>query len=146
VIAENAALSRLRPIPDGPDQWEIHRSSEDSGLGGAAPEGDRDNVLTHPEALYTKIFYWPDNDYVKGRVSTGLQGAPSRDSPTRGYETWLKEPHGALPRKYYLFVHLFIQSVDMGFDRFLRKLSDGDRAVVIAAQVGDHGEQAWGCS
>jgi hypothetical protein len=26
-IAENAAISRLRPIADGPNQWEIHRSN-----------------------------------------------------------------------------------------------------------------------
>jgi hypothetical protein len=30
-IAEDAALSRLRPIHDGPDQWEICRSSSDTG-------------------------------------------------------------------------------------------------------------------
>jgi hypothetical protein len=28
-IAEDAAIARLRPIADGPNQWEIHRSSGD---------------------------------------------------------------------------------------------------------------------
>jgi hypothetical protein len=30
-VATDAALSRLRPIPDGPDQWELCRSSTDTG-------------------------------------------------------------------------------------------------------------------
>jgi hypothetical protein len=30
-IAEDAALSRLRIIPDSPDQWELHRSSAATG-------------------------------------------------------------------------------------------------------------------
>jgi hypothetical protein len=46
VIAEDAAISRLRPIPDGPDQWEVHRSSADSGLGGPAAPLSSDNVPT----------------------------------------------------------------------------------------------------
>jgi hypothetical protein len=43
-IAEDAALSRLRPIPDGPDQWEVHMSSAVSGSGGPAAHLDSDNV------------------------------------------------------------------------------------------------------
>jgi hypothetical protein len=43
-IAEDAALSRLRPIPDGPDQWGMHRSSSDSGSAGPAGPLDSDNV------------------------------------------------------------------------------------------------------
>jgi hypothetical protein len=35
--AEEAAFSRLRPIQDGPDQWEGHRSSPVTGSGGFAP-------------------------------------------------------------------------------------------------------------
>jgi hypothetical protein len=37
VIAEDAARSPLRPIPDGPDQWEVHRRCDVSGSGGPAP-------------------------------------------------------------------------------------------------------------
>jgi hypothetical protein len=43
-IAEDAALSRLRPIPDGPDQWMVHRSSADSGSCGPTAPLDSDNV------------------------------------------------------------------------------------------------------
>jgi hypothetical protein len=46
VIVEDAALSRLKPIPDGPDQWEIHRSSEGTGSGGPAAHPSLDNVAT----------------------------------------------------------------------------------------------------
>jgi hypothetical protein len=46
VIAEDAAMSRLRPIPDGPDQWEVHRSSADSGSCGPVGHLSSDNVLT----------------------------------------------------------------------------------------------------
>jgi hypothetical protein len=35
--AEDAALSRLRPIQDGSDQWEEHRSSAATVSGGHAP-------------------------------------------------------------------------------------------------------------
>jgi hypothetical protein len=35
-IAEGAGLSRQRPIPDGPDQWEMYRSSTATGLGASA--------------------------------------------------------------------------------------------------------------
>jgi hypothetical protein len=43
-IAEEAALSRLRPIPDGPDQWEVHQRL--CGTGSGAPDAplDSDNV------------------------------------------------------------------------------------------------------
>jgi hypothetical protein len=43
-IAEDAALSRLRPIPDGPDQWVVRRSSADTGSGGPGAPLDSDNV------------------------------------------------------------------------------------------------------
>jgi hypothetical protein len=36
-IATEAAISRLLPIQDGDGQWEVHRSSADTGSGGAAP-------------------------------------------------------------------------------------------------------------
>jgi hypothetical protein len=36
-IAEDAALSRLRPVPDGPCQWAVHRSSADTGSGASEP-------------------------------------------------------------------------------------------------------------
>jgi hypothetical protein len=36
-IAEDAALSLLRPIPDGPDQWEVHIRCAVAGSGGPAP-------------------------------------------------------------------------------------------------------------
>jgi hypothetical protein len=36
-IASEAALSRLRPIPDAPDQWVLCRSS--TGTAGAPPPG-----------------------------------------------------------------------------------------------------------
>jgi hypothetical protein len=36
-IAEDAALSRLRPIPDGPDPWELCRSS--TGTAGPPSQG-----------------------------------------------------------------------------------------------------------
>jgi hypothetical protein len=35
-IAEDAALSRLRPVPDSPCQWAIHRSSADAGSDASA--------------------------------------------------------------------------------------------------------------
>jgi hypothetical protein len=38
-IAQDAALSRLRPIADGPNQWEMHRSSADSDGSGEAMDG-----------------------------------------------------------------------------------------------------------
>jgi hypothetical protein len=37
MTAEDAALSRLLPIQDGPDQWEAHRSSSATGLRGPTP-------------------------------------------------------------------------------------------------------------
>jgi hypothetical protein len=37
-IAEDAALSRLRPIPDGSDQWEAHRRIHGTGSGAPAPD------------------------------------------------------------------------------------------------------------
>jgi hypothetical protein len=37
LIADNATISRLRQVHDGPDCWEEHRSSADTGLGGPAP-------------------------------------------------------------------------------------------------------------
>jgi hypothetical protein len=43
-IAGDAALSRLRPIADGPDQWEVLRSRTDSGSGG--PVANNNNTLT----------------------------------------------------------------------------------------------------
>jgi hypothetical protein len=38
-IAQDAALSRLGPIADGPNQWEWHRSSADTDGSGAAMVG-----------------------------------------------------------------------------------------------------------
>jgi hypothetical protein len=38
-IAQDAALSRLRPIADGPNQWELHRSSANTDGSGAAMVG-----------------------------------------------------------------------------------------------------------
>jgi hypothetical protein len=43
-IAEDAALWRLRPIPDGPDEWAMHRSSTRSESGGPGAPSDSDNV------------------------------------------------------------------------------------------------------
>jgi hypothetical protein len=43
-MAEDAALSRLRPIPDGPDQWEVHRTSAVTESCGPAAPLDPDNV------------------------------------------------------------------------------------------------------
>jgi hypothetical protein len=43
-IAEDAALSRLRPILDGPDQWVVHRSSEATESGGPGAPLGSDNV------------------------------------------------------------------------------------------------------
>jgi hypothetical protein len=43
-IAEDAALSRLRPIPDGPDQWSICRSSSGTVAGGRDAPLDSENV------------------------------------------------------------------------------------------------------
>jgi hypothetical protein len=37
LVAEHAAISRLRPIQDGFDYWEEHWSSAATGLGGLAP-------------------------------------------------------------------------------------------------------------
>jgi hypothetical protein len=45
-IAEDAALSRLRPIPDGSDQWEVHLRICGTGSGAPAPDEDRHNVAT----------------------------------------------------------------------------------------------------
>jgi hypothetical protein len=36
-IATEAAISRLLPIQDGDDQWEVHRNSAAAVSGGAAP-------------------------------------------------------------------------------------------------------------
>jgi hypothetical protein len=36
-ISEDAAISRLRPIQDGLDDWQEHRSSANTGSGGSAP-------------------------------------------------------------------------------------------------------------
>jgi hypothetical protein len=43
-IAEDAALSRLRPIPDGPDQWASGRSSSGTDAGGPGAPLDSDNA------------------------------------------------------------------------------------------------------
>jgi hypothetical protein len=37
LIAEHAAVSRLRPIQERLDYWEEHRSSVHTGLSGSAP-------------------------------------------------------------------------------------------------------------
>jgi hypothetical protein len=44
--AEDAGLSRLLPIQDGPDQWEICRSSSGKGSGGPDAHLSSDNVQT----------------------------------------------------------------------------------------------------
>jgi hypothetical protein len=44
VIAEDAALWRLPPIPDGPDQWEVRRSSAGTVSGDPVTPLDSDNV------------------------------------------------------------------------------------------------------
>jgi hypothetical protein len=44
-IAEGSALSRLRPIPDSPNQWKVHRSSADTGSHAPPALIDSDNVL-----------------------------------------------------------------------------------------------------
>jgi hypothetical protein len=36
--AEDAAITRLRPIQDGLELWRIQRSSGDTGSGGPAPD------------------------------------------------------------------------------------------------------------
>jgi hypothetical protein len=36
--ADNAAISRLRPIQDRLELWEIHRSSSDTVFGAPAPD------------------------------------------------------------------------------------------------------------
>jgi hypothetical protein len=36
-MSEDAALSRLRPVPDGPCQWEAYGSSTDTGSGASMP-------------------------------------------------------------------------------------------------------------
>jgi hypothetical protein len=36
-ISEEAAIARLRPIQDAPDQWLMYRSSAATELGGSAP-------------------------------------------------------------------------------------------------------------
>jgi hypothetical protein len=38
------SLSRLRPIPDGPGQWEVHRSGVATESGGPGAPLDSDNV------------------------------------------------------------------------------------------------------
>jgi hypothetical protein len=45
-ISEDAALSRLLPIQDGPDQWAVCRSSSGTGSGGPSAHLGSDNVLT----------------------------------------------------------------------------------------------------
>jgi hypothetical protein len=63
-IASNAAISRLRPIADGPNQWDMHRGSADtegpSSLTGSmdGPESGPTSGLTdtcagNPSASYT---------------------------------------------------------------------------------------------
>jgi hypothetical protein len=46
MIAEDAELSRLRPIPDGPDQLEIHRNSGETGSDIPNAHLSSDNVPT----------------------------------------------------------------------------------------------------
>jgi hypothetical protein len=65
-IAEDAALSRLRPIPEGPDQWSLCRRSTDTGgtsqgadsTGSAAGLGLTDTCVTggHPSQTQVAIF------------------------------------------------------------------------------------------
>jgi hypothetical protein len=52
--AEDAALSRLRPIQDGSDQWEEHRSSAATGSGGPAPRQVPAMFESTREGFYTK--------------------------------------------------------------------------------------------
>jgi hypothetical protein len=64
-IAEDAALSRLRPIPEGPDQWEVLRRRADSGLGGPVAPLDSDNVpIWRREALHEERSMGGHNDSV----------------------------------------------------------------------------------
>jgi hypothetical protein len=44
--AEDAAVSRLGPIQDGPDMWELHRSSAVTVSSGPALFYDVNNVVT----------------------------------------------------------------------------------------------------
>jgi hypothetical protein len=69
-IAEDAALSRLRPVPDGPDQWVVHRSSADTGLGGPGPLWTRTMFRSKGEGLYNnRLQNGTDNE-----ISLKVQG------------------------------------------------------------------------
>jgi hypothetical protein len=105
LVAEQAAISRLRPIQDGLDYWEEHRSSGASGSGGPEPGRARTMFCLSWEMLYTKSFFsWPDNDQVEGRVQMRLQGAPPRESPPGDLRRSSRNPVGPPRANVYSFV------------------------------------------
>jgi hypothetical protein len=57
-IAHDAAISRLRPIQDGVDDWEfligVHRSNADTGVHGPAPDQGGTLFSQSREGLCTK--------------------------------------------------------------------------------------------
>jgi hypothetical protein len=56
-ISDDAAISRLRPIQDGLDYWQEHRSSAATGLDGPVPSLISDNVLTQLGGALYEDFY-----------------------------------------------------------------------------------------
>jgi hypothetical protein len=83
--AEDAALSRLRPIQDGPDQWQEHRNSAGTGSGISAPGCVPAMFEPIWEELYMKCLGQGVNETV-WRAFTRV--------PTRGSLTSLKEAYG----------------------------------------------------
>jgi hypothetical protein len=50
-IARDAAISRVPPIADGPNQWFMHRSSADTGGSGVAMVGTESSPLSGPPVI-----------------------------------------------------------------------------------------------
>jgi hypothetical protein len=84
-VVEEAAFSRLHPIYNGIDYWAVYhvedRSSADTGSGGSAPGSLPAMFETTREGPYTMTSLGPMISRSRAGNQTGLQGAPSRDSP-----------------------------------------------------------------
>jgi hypothetical protein len=86
-IAQDAALSRLRPIADGPNQWELHRSSADTDDSGVAMVGTESSPsLGSPDASVAR------SNPSQTQAALFPAGLPGDDSG------WLGNRHQGLSR------------------------------------------------
>jgi hypothetical protein len=104
-ISDEAAISRLRPIQDGLDYWQEHRSSPDTVSGGSAPGRSRQCSILPGRGSTRRDSRGSATICRCCRALNETVGCAFMRVPTRGSLTELKGPYGALARKC-IFIHL----------------------------------------